>query len=158
MRKTVKANIKANIFDDPKEEANYNHMIDDVIFKTFDDVSENKIFKKALEGMKSNYSEIFHGAEKHMFFCPTSFNFDSRIAENETSVPGILEVIQSQLNSASTEDEKVNLKVILNHLRKLRPQLAEQEFVDSLACFFYQHRGIFLEKNIWTPPPPPLPP
>merc|ERR1711994_216111 len=40
--------------------------------------------------------------------------------------------------------EEANLKVIRNHLQKLRPQLAEQEFVDALACFFYQQRGIFI--------------
>ena len=40
--------------------------------------------------------------------------------------------------------EEVDLKTIQNHLKKLRPQLAEQEFVDALACFFYNQRGIFM--------------
>merc|ERR1719481_479589 len=40
--------------------------------------------------------------------------------------------------------EQSTLKKIQMHLRKLRPQLAEQEFVDALACFFFQKRGIFI--------------
>ena len=198
--KASKAQIKPQLFEDPNEESKYNHLMDDIMLKTFDDESEKKIFRKALQGMESNYPEILNGSKKCMFYCPTAFNFDSRIAANETSAPEVLEEIQaslkakknsipppstnqknvvkrkkgskilqwikskvlpsntqlpigesasslqteSQSKSSLTESEKANLKVIQNHLRKLRPQLAEQEFVDALACFFYKHRGIFI--------------
>ena len=96
--------------------------------------------------MASNYPEILQGTEKHMFYCPTAFNFDSRVQATETSVPDVLEKLQHSLVSKKnlTKIEQANLKAIRNHLTKLRPQLAEQEFVDALACFFYQHRGIFI--------------
>ena len=95
--------------------------------------------------------------------CPDSIpsQTGSSLTENETAIKGNLPVLpqenlstnkesllpnflQSQTSSPLTQNEKANLKVIQNHIEKLRPQLAEQEFVDALACFFYQHRGIFI--------------
>ena len=80
-----------------------------------------------------------------MFYAPTAFNFDSRIGE-ESSVPDVLDQLQSSLESKSnlTSKEQKNLKKIRLHLQNLKPQLAEQQFVDALACFFYQKRGIFI--------------
>ena len=96
--------------------------------------------------MKANYQEILEGQEKNMFYCPTSFNFSSRIGENESCVPDALGKMKSSLevNSHLTTKERQNLEKIRDHLQKLRPELAEQEFVDALACFFYQERGIFI--------------
>ena len=144
--KASKAQIKSQIFHNPKENAKYKHMMDDVILKTFDEESEKKIFRKSLEGMESNYPEIFNRTEKHMFYCPLAFNFDSRIGEKEISVPEFIDDMKSCLEAKSslTKLERANLKAVQKHLRKLRPQLAEQEFVDALACFFYQYRGIFI--------------
>ena len=144
--KASKGHIKPQIFDDPNEHSNYIHMMDDPMLKIFDAPSEKKIFRTALEGMNSNYPEILQGTEKHMFYCPTAFNTDSRMQTNETSVPDVLDKMKASLEAKQklTQKEKTNLKVIQNHLKKLRPQLAEQEFVDALSCFFYQHRGIFI--------------
>ena len=180
--KASKAHIQPKLFDDPKEQANHTHMMDDVMLKIFDDLSEKKIFQKALEGMASNYPKILQGTEKNMFYCPTVFNFDSRIGTIETSVPDLLDEMKAPLEARQisslrqtesqgrsvnritkaiswiknkigisrqncfplTQQELLNLRAIQNHLRRLRPQLAEQEFVDGLASFFYQHRGIFI--------------
>ena len=118
----------------------------DSLFETFYDVSEKQIFRKALEEMGKNYPVILNGTEKNMFYCPTAFNFDSRMRNNETSVPDVLDEMKLSLEMKQnlTSKEEKNLKLIRNHLQKIRPQLAEQEFVDALACFFYQHRGIFI--------------
>ena len=144
--KLSNAQITHDLFDDPDEQAKYDHMMGDNILKNFDDASEKKIFRKALEGMGSNYSEILEGTEKHMFFSPTSFNLNSQIGPNETSVPDVLDDMKTTLEAKAnlSGNEKANLKTIRNHLTKLRPQMAEQEFVDALACFFYQQRGIFI--------------
>ena len=139
--KAFKTNVPPQIFNDPIDQSKYSHMMKDVMFKTFDDESEKKIFRKALEGMVSNYPEILNGTEKHMFYCPTAFHFDSRIGANETSAPDALDEMRVSLEAKQslTQSEKANLKIIQNHIRKLRPQLAEQEFFDGFACFFYQH-------------------
>ena len=81
-----------------------------------------------------------------MFYCPTAFNFSSRIGPDESCVPDALDGMKVSLESKknlTTRDAK-NLKKIRDHLQKLRPELAEQEFVDALACFFYKQRGIFI--------------
>ena len=61
------------------------------MYNIFDNPEEQKIFRTALEGMNRNYPEILNGKEKNMFYCPSAFNFDSRIGVNETSVPEALE-------------------------------------------------------------------
>ena len=144
--KAVKSRIKPKIFDDPNDDSKFELITNDVIFKTFDDESEKKIFRKSLEGMESNYPEILNGTEEYMFYCPTAFNLDSRIGANETSVPEVLEKLRASLEAKEhlSNIEKTNLKYIQKHLQSLRPQLAEQEFVDALTCFFYRHRGIFI--------------
>ena len=144
--KTSKPHIQPQTFSDPKDQALYSHMLNDVMLKTFDGPEEQAIFKAALEGMNKNYPEILYGEERNMFYCPTAFNFDSRIGTLETSVPDVLDKMQASLEAKKqlTKKEESNLKTIQSHLRKLRPQLAEQEFVDALACFFYKQRGIFV--------------
>jgi len=144
--KQPKAHIKLQLFDDQTEQAKFDHLMDDVLLKTFDNESEKSILQKAFRGMESNYPEILNGTQKNMFYCPTAFNTDSRIKPTETSVPDVLEKIQVSLESkpSLTTIEQASLKIIRDHLARLRPQLAEQEFVDALACFFYQHRGIFI--------------
>ena len=182
--KASKALIQPQIFDDPNAQEKFKHMMHDVVLKTFNDEFGKKIFKKAFEGMESNYPEILHGSEEYMFYCPTAFNFDSRIAANETSAPKALEQMQVSLESKQnsntsssiiqqsvinrnkvsktlkyikkkilpscfqeqlqevslsqddlkqksslTQNEEAQLKIIKSHLRKLRPQLAEQEFI-----------------------------
>ena len=71
--KASKAHIQPQIFDDPNEQEKFKHMMHDVVLKTFNDEFGKKIFKKAFEGMESNYPEILHGSEEYMFYCPTSF-------------------------------------------------------------------------------------
>ena len=133
-------------FDDPNEQRYYRHMLEDVMLKSFNSDEEQKIFRKSLEGMKANYPEILEGQETNMFFCPTSFNFSSRIGHNESCVPDALEEMKSllEVNQNLTPTERRNLNKIRNHLQILRPELAEQEFVDGQACFFYEKRGIFI--------------
>ena len=144
--KASKDLIKPKTFYDPEDKRLYGHMLDDVMIKTFYSEEEQKIFRKSLCGMNSNYPEILKGKEKNMFYSPPSFNFDSRIKDNESCVPDALDEMQASLESKQnlTPKEAVNLKKIQDHLKKLRPQLAEQEFVDALACFFYNYRGIFI--------------
>ena len=136
---------KPQLFTDPKDQKVYDHMLNDVMFKIFASPEEQTIFRTALEGMNKNYPEILKGEQKHMFYAPSAFNFDSRIGEN-SSVPDVLDQMQASLESKQnlTSNDQINLKKIQVHLRKLRPQLAEQEFVDALACFFFQKRGIFI--------------
>ena len=64
--KVLKPQVKPEIFDNPTDQIPYHHMVDDVMFTTFDDPSVKKVFQKALEGMKSNYPEILQGTEKHI--------------------------------------------------------------------------------------------
>ena len=112
--KASKAHIKSQIFHHPKEKEKYKHMMDDVILKAFDEESEKKIFRKSLDGMESNYPEILNGTEKHMFYCPLAFNFDSRIGEKETSVPEFIDDLKSSLEAKSslTKIERANLKFV----------------------------------------------
>ena len=141
-----KVSVQPEIFTDPKKQAKYNHMMGDDLLKTFDDESEKTIFRKALEGMELNYPDILLGTEKHMFYYPPAFSFDSKISKNETSAPEVLKNLQPSVeaNQILTEREEENLKVIRRQLKILRPQLAEQEFVDALAVFFFKHRGLFI--------------
>ena len=144
--KISKCHVKPQTFDDPDDQKYFGHMLEDVMVKTFQSDDEQKIFRKSLEGMKENYPEILEGQEHNMFYCPTSFNFSSRIGENESCVPDALDEMKAKLevNPNSTPKDRQNLKKIREHLQKLRPELAEQEFVDALACFFYKQRGIFI--------------
>ena len=148
IKQTVKKSVNAppQIFSDPNDQALYSNMLNDVMYNIIDKPEEHKVFRTALEGMNRNYPEILQGQEKNMFYSPTAFNFDSRIKPNETSVPEELERTKASLEAKQTltTKEKKDLKVIQDHLTKLRPQLAEQEFIDALACFFYQQRGIFI--------------
>ena len=138
--------IQPYIFDDPNDQKSYSHMLKDEMVNRFDGEGEKNIFRKSLEGMKLHYPEILDGKEKNMFYCPTSFHFSSRIKEDETSVPDRLDEMKISMESQQplTLKDHKHLKKIRDHLEKLRPELAEQEFVDALACFFYNHRGIFV--------------
>ena len=144
--KVSKSHIKPQIFDDPDDQKYFCHMLEDVMVKTFLSDDEQKIFRKSLEGMRMNYLEILERQKNNMFYCPTSFNFSSRIGEKESCVPDALDKMKSslELNPNLTRKETQKLKKIRDHLQKLRPELAEQEFVDALACFFYNTRGIFI--------------
>ena len=112
--KASKSHLKPQPFDEPKEQKHYSHMLDDVMIKTFDSEDEQKVFRKSLEGMNSNYPEILAGQEKNMFYAPSSFNFDSRIKENESSVPDALDEMQATLKAKKnrTSRESLNLKQI----------------------------------------------
>ena len=144
--KHSKLHIQPQTFDDPNDQNYYCHMLNDVMIKTFDSQDEQKIFRKSLEGMNLNYPEILKGQEKNMFYCPTAFNFSSRIGTDESSVPDTLDEMKISLGSKKhlSRKDKENLEKIRKYLEKLRPELAEQEFVDALACFFYKNRGIFI--------------
>ena len=126
--KYSKSHINPQTFDDPNEQRYYCHMLEDVMVKNFNTDDEQKIFRKSLEGMKANYPEILEGNKKSMFFCPTSFNFSSRIGENESCVPDALDEMKSSLevNPNLTPKDRHNLDKIRDHLQKLRPELAEQ--------------------------------
>ena len=67
--RALKANNLPQVFDDPKEQMKYNHLMGDDILTTFDDESEKKIFKKALRGMESNYPEILQGTTTILSDC-----------------------------------------------------------------------------------------
>ena len=136
--KTSKSHIKPQIFTDPNDQKLYQHMLDDVMIKIFDSPEEQTVFRIALEGMQKNYSEILKGEEKNMFYAPSAFNFDSRIGE-VSSVPDVLDQMQAVLESKATLtlNEEKNLRNIRLHLQNLKPQLAEQQFFDAPACFFY---------------------
>ena len=97
--KTLKTHISPQIFNDPEDLKLYQHMLGDVMLKILDDPKDQKIFRTALEGMHRNYPEIITGKEKYMFYCPSAFNFDSRIAEDETCIPDVLDDIQFQLET-----------------------------------------------------------
>ena len=144
--KASKIQTQPKTFSSSDDEKIFKHMTEDVMVKIFDAEEEQKIFCKSLEGMRQNYPEILEGKEKNMFYCPTAFNFSSRIGDDETCVPDELDEIKDSLESKGnlSLQEMENLKIIREHLQKLRPELAEQEFVDALACFFYKHRGIFI--------------
>ena len=144
--KAAKGDPYLYTFSYSNEEAFYQEMLDDDMLKTFDGPEEQEIFRKALEGMNRNYPEILNKGKKDMFYCPTAFNFDSRIKPMETSVPEELEKTKATLESKTnlTPKEKKDLSIIQKHLEKLKPQLSEQEFFDALACFFNRYRGIFI--------------
>ena len=138
--------VTPHTFTDPKDLALYHALLDDVMINIFDDREEQKVFRAALEGMKCNYPDILGRKQKNMFYCPASFNYDSRIGTYETSVPGALDEAKSALESKTNLNfkEKKHLKLITRHLQNIQPQLAEAELVDALSRFFYKHRGIFL--------------
>ena len=144
--KASKSHRSPQLFDKLEDRKLYSHMSSDIMMKIFDSEDEKKVFRKSLDGMRFNYPEILNGEEKNMFYAPASFNFDSGIKNGESCVPDALDEMQASLESKEnlTLKESKNLKKIQDHLRKFRPQLAEQEFVDALACFFYQRRGIFI--------------
>ena len=109
--KSFRTNIKMKIFDDENEQEKYCHMMSDEIYEIFDGQYEKKIFRKALDGMNTNYKEILLGREKFMFYCPTAFNFDSRVGPETTSVPDALENMETSLISKGNlnKEEKSNL-------------------------------------------------
>ena len=52
--KFSKQNINVQTFTDPEKQAFYAKMLSDVMVKTFDGQEEQKIFRKALDGMSKN--------------------------------------------------------------------------------------------------------
>ena len=107
--KLAKSHLSPQIFSDPKQQALYGKMLDDVVYKTLDGPEEQRVFRAALSGMLQNYPEILSGSEQHMFYCPTAFNFDSRIGKLETSAPSVLEEMQAKLEALQTLMLCVNL-------------------------------------------------
>ena len=96
--KTSKSHIQPQTFSDPKDQALYSHMLNDVMLKTFDGPEEQTVFKAALEGMNKNYPEILKGEEQNMFYAPSAFNFDSRIGES-SCVPEVMDQMQASIES-----------------------------------------------------------
>ena len=103
--KASKSHIQPKTFNDPNDQRSYGHMLSDVMVKTFDSKDEQQIFRKSLEGMSSNYPEILKGQERNMFYCPSAFNFDTRLTD-ETCSPDGLEEIQASLESKKQLDSK----------------------------------------------------
>ena len=95
--KALKSHTEPQIFDDLKDDQLYKNMLKDVMYKIFDDPNDLKVFRTALEGMNMNYPEILSGEEKNLFYCPSAFNFDSRIKKDESCIPDVLDEVQSQL-------------------------------------------------------------
>ena len=92
--KASKIEIQPKTFLEADDEKIFRHMTEDVMMKIFDAEDEQRIFRKSLEGMRKNYPEILEGKQKNMFYCPTAFNFSSRIGDDETCVPDQLDEIK----------------------------------------------------------------
>ena len=89
--KISKTNIAVKIFDDPEKQRKFQPIINDVLFQLLNDPLDQQILRAGLEGMERNYPDILSGKQRHLFMCPTAFNYDSRIHPFETSVPKALE-------------------------------------------------------------------
>ena len=140
--KTLKANISATTFNTPSEQKKFQAILNDVIIKTLDFPSDQQIFKAGLKGMERNYPEILNGEQKHLFMCPAAFNYDSRIKTHETSAVEVFEKKQAALEAKqnlSAKEEK-DLNVIRNYIKRIRPQISEQEIFDEFTRFFYPNR------------------
>ena len=132
------------IFDTSKEQAMFQSILNDPIMRALDHPVDQQIFRAALEGMERNQPEILRGQQNNIFMCPTAFSYDSRVYES--SVPEVLENWQEELEAKQnlSSQDKLNLSKIRSYLRRIRPQITEQEFFDAFATFFYQRRGIFI--------------
>ena len=138
-------NIPFKLFDTLEKQQKFQSILTDDTIKTLSlSAKDIQIFQKALEGMERNYSEILTGEKRHMFVYPSMFCYDSRIDCNETLNPELLEKRQRQLENTenSTNESKKSLEEIKNYLRRIKPQLCEQEFFDAFVTLFYSHRGI----------------
>ena len=145
--KASKANIPANTFNNnPAKQQKFKAILDDPIIKILDDQSDQQIFEAGLKGMEQNFPNILTGDQKHLFMCPTAFNYDSRIQTHETSGPEAVEKKQEALEEIPNRSpaEEKDLKIIRDYIRRIRPQISEQETFDAFTRLFYPNRGIFI--------------
>ena len=70
VKASYSTHAKPQIFSDPKDQKLYEPMLNDVMFKIFNNPAEQTVFRTALEGMNKNYPEILKGEEQNMFLCP----------------------------------------------------------------------------------------
>ena len=59
--KASKSHLNPQTFEDPSDQKAYSHLLEDVMIKSFDAEDEQKVFRKSLEGMDTNYPEILNG-------------------------------------------------------------------------------------------------
>ena len=144
--KRLKANITSQIFDDPEKQRKFQSITNDVLFTTLNEPSDQEIFRVGLEGMQRNYPDILNGQQKHLFMCPSEFNYDSRIKPFESSVPKFLEdrKVELEANLNRTDQESKDLEDIDDHLTRIKPQISEGEVFSAFERFFYSNRGIFV--------------
>jgi len=143
--RSSKANVNVATFEDTKKQAKFKSILQDPLVKALDHPEDQQIFRAGLEGMERNHPEILKGEQTNLVMCPTAFNYDSRV-DGESSVPEVLEKWQEELEATQnlSPQQKTNLHTIRNHLGKIKPQIAEQEFFDAFTTFFYNKRGIFI--------------
>ena len=139
---TVKADNESmisDVFEDTHKQRQFQPILKDVIFKALNDTADQEIFRTGLQGMARNYPEILNGTQKHLFMCPSGFNYDSRIKTFESSVPKVLEERKAALeeNPNRTPQEQKDLEDIDDHLSRILPQISEQEFFNTFTKIFF---------------------
>ena len=110
-------------------------ILKDVILNIFTDPEEEKIFKKALYGMREKFLDTLDGSKKSMSLFPEKFDYDSRVKLHNPVVIELLEEMKRTRN---------DFKEIEMSIKKLKPQAAEELVFNSLARFFFNNRGMFL--------------
>ena len=143
--KSIRKNIPFELYDSPSKQHKFKEILNDDILKMLSVSStEIQIVQKALEGMERNYSKILSGEQSQLFIYPSMFYYDSRVGANETLNPDLLEKEKSRLEGVENrnrESEKT-LDDIQNYLKRIKPQISEQEFFDAFVTLFFSSRGI----------------
>ena len=143
--KSIRKNIPFELYDSSSKQHKFKEILKDDILKMLSVSStEIQIVQKALEGMERNYSKILSGEQSQLFIYPSMFYYDSRVGANETLNPDLLEKEKSRLEGVENlnrESEKT-LDDIQNYLKRIKPQISEQEFFDAFVTLFFSSRGI----------------
>ena len=118
-----------------KEYDRFLPVLKDVILNIFTDPNEEKIFKKALDGMFNKFPDTLDGSKKTLSLFPDKFDFDSRIELHNPVLVDLLDELKRT---------QKDFKEIEKFIRLIKPQAAEELVFNSLSRFFYNHRGMFL--------------
>ena len=110
-------------------------ILKDVILNIFTDPNEEKIFLKALHGMKDKFPDTLDGSKRTMSLFPEKFDYDARIKQHNPVVVELLEEIKRT---------RKDFKDIEKFIKLIKPQAAEELVFSGLSKFFYNHRGMFL--------------
>ena len=128
-----------SMFQTPEEQEMFLPLLKDVIFNIFTDPNEKKIFKKALLSMKRDYPQLTERSSDTLTVFPEWFQFDSRIKKKQTVVLPVLENIKKEMDKTHSDFNKID-----QFIRKIKPQLSEQEVFEPLVRFFFNQRGVLL--------------